>query len=283
MGKSRARIKKFIFFFVTSLVTLLATSAGAKPTLPFNLGAALQSFRFPPFQQYIEKRQSDTAKNFSGRRIDSNSLRMVYFHDLTIAVVELGAEKLLIGCELIEVFSDPERELVLKKLERVNRPLEIGFKDMIKLMYQCELIENQMEEANAVGAVAQEEKPQSDQAVQESRSNLFANSFESITLLSGIIPGTKWCGTGDIATTYHDLGTEALVDRCCRTHDLCPSKVRAYQNRYNLENNSLYTKSHCTCDDMLYSCLKHSNSSAGNVLGQIYFNLVQLMVAGSVH
>lgn len=40
---------------------------------------------------------------WSGRRIDANSLQMVYYHDLTIAVVELGAKKLLLGCELIEV------------------------------------------------------------------------------------------------------------------------------------------------------------------------------------
>lgn len=180
---------------------------------------------------------------------------------------------------------------MLKKLSKINRPLEISFKDMIKLMYQCELIDKN-EEKNEPYAAALT----SDQSVQESRSSLFNNQFESISLLSGIIPGrfikyffstlkfisnntiqgTKWCGTGDIAETYHDLGSEANVDRCCRTHDLCPSKVRAYQKRYNLENDSLYTKSHCTCDDMLYSCLKHSNSSAGNLLGTIYFNLVQV-------
>lgn len=62
------------------------------------------------------------------------------------------------------------------------------------------------------------------------------------SLFSGIIPGTKWCGTGDIADTYHDLGEDATMDRCCRTHDLCPLKVRAYQKRYNLNNNSIYTK-----------------------------------------
>lgn len=68
MGKisSRARIKKFIFFFTTAIVTLLATQAGAKPTLPFSIGAALESWRFPPFQQFIEKKQQeDVAKNFS--------------------------------------------------------------------------------------------------------------------------------------------------------------------------------------------------------------------------
>lgn len=157
-------------------------------------------------------------------------------------------------------------------------------------MYQCELIDKAEEKNDFTDEL------QNDQALQESRGSLFDNqAFPSISLLSGIIPGlipyfllscsynhflsnlgTKWCGTGDIAKNYHDLGTESDVDRCCRTHDLCPSKVRPYQKRYELENNSLYTKSHCTCDDMLFSCLKFSNSSAGNLLGTIYFNLVQV-------
>jgi len=31
-----------------------------------------------------------------------------------------------------------------------------------------------------------------------------------------IMPGTKWCGQGDIAENYHDLGYHADVDKCCR-------------------------------------------------------------------
>lgn len=60
--------------------------------------------------------------------------------------------------------------------------------------------------------------------------------------LSLLLPGTKWCGTGDIAETYSDLGSEMAMDRCCRQHDLCPIKIRAYQNKYELMNDSLYTK-----------------------------------------
>lgn len=106
IARKTSRLKKFLFLLVTSVITFLATTAGAKPTLPFNLGTSLQfpSLKtFAPFQQYIEKRQAEASKRFTGRRFDSNSLRMVYYHDMTIAVVELGPEKLLLGCELIEV------------------------------------------------------------------------------------------------------------------------------------------------------------------------------------
>lgn len=88
--------------------------------------------------------------------------------------------------------------------------------------------------------------------------------------------GTKWCGTGDIAKNYHDLGSEANVDMCCRAHDLCPVKVRAYSRRYNITNGSLYTKSHCKCDDKLYDCLKNSSSQTAKLMGNVYFNLVQV-------
>lgn len=56
------------------------------------------------------------------------------------------------------------------------------------------------------------------------------------------IAGTKWCGTGDIAGSYYDLGTEKQLDKCCRTHDLCPVKVSGLKTQYNLTNYSLYTK-----------------------------------------
>jgi secretory phospholipase A2 len=114
----------------------------------------------------------------------------------------------------------------------------------------------------------------SDQDHQAMKRGIFNTS--PLSLFSGIIPGTKWCGTGDIAQNYYDLGMETSMDRCCRTHDLCPAKVRAYQKRYDLVNNSLYTKSHCTCDDQFFSCLKATNTSAAQVMGSIYFNIVQV-------
>lgn len=32
------------------------------------------------------------------------------------------------------------------------------------------------------------------------------------------------------------------MDTCCRQHDLCPIKIRAYEAKYNITNNSIYTK-----------------------------------------
>lgn len=105
---------------------------------------------------------------------------------------------------------------------------------MLKLMSQCEQVDgfNETREKKNVNFEEEDE--------QDTNRGIF--SVNPISLFSGIIPGTKWCGTGDIADTYYDLGADSQMDRCCRTHDLCPLKIRAYQKKYKLYNNSLYTK-----------------------------------------
>ncbi|KFB49061.1 AGAP000899-PA-like protein [Anopheles sinensis] len=303
-------LARFLFVLVAGILSgTLLTTARAKPTLSFQLS------QIPGFTHIVERRLMDAMKSYSERRLDVESLRMIYFHDQTVAVVELGPAKRLIGCELIEIYNDADGVELLRNLSTINRPLEISFRDMIKLMEQCEQVDRLNErnnyrateapEGSGVGPIAYRIGPdagepngsyQADQpaaGADDSGSGGGAGGFlamimknrsskrgifqsGSFSLLSGIIPGTKWCGTGDIAESYHDLGDDATMDRCCRTHDLCPMKVRAYQKRYNLSNNSIYTKSHCKCDDMLYECLKATNTSAAQVMGSIYFNLVQV-------
>uniref|UniRef100_A0A182QX73 Phospholipase A2 n=1 Tax=Anopheles farauti TaxID=69004 RepID=A0A182QX73_9DIPT len=300
--KPSARCRRLLLVLVAGILSgTLLTTARAKPTLPFQLS------KIPGFTHIVERRLMDAMKTYSERRLDVESLRMIYFHDQTVAVVELGPAKRLIGCELIEIYNDVDGVDLLRNLSTINRPLEISFRDMIKLMEQCEQVDRLNERNNyratdaPVGSqVAYRIAPtgaddggngsQSQQESDDSSNNggflallmknrsskrgIFYSS--SFSLLSGIIPGTKWCGTGDIAESYHDLGEDATMDRCCRTHDLCPMKVRAYQKRYNLSNNSIYTKSHCKCDDMLFECLKQTNTSAAQVMGSVYFNLVQV-------
>uniref|UniRef100_A0A182MKG7 Phospholipase A2 n=1 Tax=Anopheles culicifacies TaxID=139723 RepID=A0A182MKG7_9DIPT len=268
------------------------------------------NFHFTRLQCLATKRLVVVARwlTHRERRLDVESLRMIYFHDQTVAVVELGPAKRLIGCELIEIYNDADGGELLRNLSTINRPLEISFRDMIKLMEQCEQIDRLNERnsyrpveasdsspiAYRIGTGPDRDVPDEDSSNnsgtgtttsnggflamimknRNSKRGIFYSS--SFSLLSGIIPGTKWCGTGDIAESYHDLGEDAAMDRCCRTHDLCPMKVRAYQKRYNLSNNSIYTKSHCKCDDMLFECLKQTNTSAAQVMGSVYFNLVQV-------
>ncbi|CAG2115775.1 unnamed protein product [Medioppia subpectinata] len=38
-------------------------------------------------------------------------------------------------------------------------------------------------------------------------------------------PNTKWCGPGNTAQTYDDLGADYETDTCCRDHDHCDINV----------------------------------------------------------
>lgn len=67
---------------------------------------------------------------------------------------------------------------------------------MLQLMNQCDIVEKQNEKRNQ----SRNTLPADDDS---SRVFQFKSPF---SVFSGIIPGTKWCGTGDIATTYNDLG-----------------------------------------------------------------------------
>ncbi|XP_076244144.1 uncharacterized protein LOC143185222 [Calliopsis andreniformis] len=194
---------------------------------------------------------------------DRGEITAVYYHDQTIAVVDVDSNNELHNCNLIEVYEPEEANEVLRNLSSVTIPQLVSFQEITKLMQQCELL---------------------DKIQHDVLSNSMLNSLSrgtrvvgnSLSLLSGILPGTKWCGTGDIAENYHDLGQEAEIDRCCRSHDLCPVKIRAQQTRYNLTNYSLYTKSHCICDEALYNCLKATKHPTANIMGHIYFNLVKV-------
>lgn len=119
------------------------------------------------------------------------------------------------------------------KLSRINRPLKIGFGDMLKLMQQCNQVEklrtSPKRRASDVAALyernsdvkdeEQDDNIQGDAPIvdnspeNQNRGILSGNPF---SLLSGVFPGTKWCGTGDIAKNFHDLGEEKDMDRCCR-------------------------------------------------------------------
>ncbi|VVC44188.1 Phospholipase A2 domain,Phospholipase A2, histidine active site [Cinara cedri] len=206
-------------------------------------------------------------KTYTGYKLNPKSLRMIYYYDQTIAIVEVGDAKALLNCELVEIYNDDEGKEMLKNLTKINKPLRITLDQMMRLMGQCDLLDPSQVDANEVrlrtlGASDNQTDSNGDRKTTAS------------SLYSGILPGTKWCGSGDLATSFFDLGPEIKLDKCCRTHDLCPSKVRSFSTRYNITNNSMYTKSHCMCDQTFYNCLKKAKHPTGDIMGSIYFNLL---------
>ncbi|GLG99291.1 Phospholipase A2 [Gryllus bimaculatus] len=147
---------------------------------------------------------------------------------------------------------------VLKNLSSINKAIPISLKEMRELMHECKDLEPPDGANNKT--IGDSPNPQ---------------KIDPWSIITGIVPGTKWCGNGDIASTYFDLGYFTEVDKCCRAHDICPVKVRGFETRYNIKNVSFYTKSHCDCDTTFYQCLKATQHPAANLMGRFYFNLLR--------
>lgn len=185
---------------------------------------------------------------------------MVYYYDLTILIEERDGGKLL-NCEIIDV-SNYDFEKAKKSItEAVGLPVNhIDMDKMVKIMQECQSLPvTPLSEFEIKGNATYT----NDQITQLRKRDRYVYR----------ILGTKWCGKGNIAHNYYDLGTEIEVDKCCRTHDFCPSNIPPRTTRYNLANTDTYTKSHCTCDENLRECLKSTRHSTGDLTHFMYFTI----------
>uniref|UniRef100_A0A8C5GWB0 phospholipase A2 n=2 Tax=Gouania willdenowi TaxID=441366 RepID=A0A8C5GWB0_GOUWI len=87
-------------------------------------------------------------------------------------------------------------------------------------------------------------------------------------------PGTLWCGAGNMADHYDQLGEFADTDSCCRTHDHCPHVIHAFSSKYGYTNFKWHSICHCDCDNALKTCLRKVNDSSSRVVGQAFFNVI---------
>ncbi|XP_049539851.1 uncharacterized protein LOC125953979 isoform X2 [Anopheles darlingi] len=89
-------------------------------------------------------------------------------------------------------------------------------------------------------------------------------------------PNTKWCGKGHSASRYNQLGGASRADMCCRKHDHCQLMIPAMGTRWQLFNFGAITLSHCACDKRFRTCLKMADSSDANLVGKLFFNIMQM-------
>ncbi|XP_018568848.1 uncharacterized protein LOC108909097 isoform X2 [Anoplophora glabripennis] len=90
-----------------------------------------------------------------------------------------------------------------------------------------------------------------------------------------IVPGTLWCGHHHDADVYTQLGSLSGTDRCCRRHDHCKFNVPGLTEKYDFFNVRPFTLSHCRCDNSFRACLKMVRTSDANLVGKLFFNVVQ--------
>uniref|UniRef100_A0A3P9PRP4 phospholipase A2 n=1 Tax=Poecilia reticulata TaxID=8081 RepID=A0A3P9PRP4_POERE len=91
-----------------------------------------------------------------------------------------------------------------------------------------------------------------------------------------IVPGTLWCGSGNKAPSYADLGVFSDTDSCCREHDQCKHTILSFQSDFGVFNSNIFTMSHCDCDNKFRSCLMEANDSIADVVGYTFFNLLKM-------
>ncbi|XP_068033991.1 group 3 secretory phospholipase A2 isoform X3 [Anomalospiza imberbis] len=90
------------------------------------------------------------------------------------------------------------------------------------------------------------------------------------------LPGTLWCGAGNSAGNWSELGLFRGPDRCCREHDQCWAQITALQFNYGIRNYRLHTVSHCDCDARFRRCLLAINDTVSNIIGVTFFNLLEV-------
>uniref|UniRef100_A0A667Z300 phospholipase A2 n=1 Tax=Myripristis murdjan TaxID=586833 RepID=A0A667Z300_9TELE len=91
-----------------------------------------------------------------------------------------------------------------------------------------------------------------------------------------IVPGTLWCGSGNKAPSYADLGVFSDTDSCCREHDQCKHTILSFQSNFGVFNSNIFTMSHCSCDNRFRSCLMDAKDSISDVVGYTFFNLLKM-------
>uniref|UniRef100_A0A8C3V0C8 Phospholipase A2 group III n=1 Tax=Catharus ustulatus TaxID=91951 RepID=A0A8C3V0C8_CATUS len=89
------------------------------------------------------------------------------------------------------------------------------------------------------------------------------------------LPGTLWCGAGDSAGNWNELGLFRGPDRCCREHDQCWAQITALQFNYGIRNYRLPSSS-LLPPCRFRRCLLAINDTVSNIIGVTFFNLLEV-------
>ncbi|KAK3550224.1 hypothetical protein QTP86_021249 [Hemibagrus guttatus] len=91
-----------------------------------------------------------------------------------------------------------------------------------------------------------------------------------------MIPGTLWCGSGNKASDFSDLGLFEETDKCCREHDHCKQTIASFEFGFGIFNSNFFTLSHCDCDSKFRSCLHNAKDRMSDMVGYGYFNVLKM-------
>jgi len=183
--------------------------------------------------------------------------RTIYHYGKTLAEIYLKKESPLEiqFCSLWQVEEVDEKYEFFEEIDRDSSVVRLKLQDMLDLINRC----NHHPSTHKISSIKSTTlTPVEDKLVMD-----FVKTGSQM-----IFPGTLWCGRGQIANSFNELGVHYREDRCCRGHDFCPVEV----NAFTLSNLSPYSKSLCECNKMFYDCLKSIKSKPADQIGRIFFN-----------
>lgn len=164
------------------------------------------------------------------------------------------------GKKTVDCYMYGDRYIIDKMVELIPTTLvkEVENEEMNELVDQCsDLLFNELQ--NGIFHTV------------KSPFDSIRKAFKSLL----IFPGTKWCGAGNVSNGYEDLGRAEQTDKCCRTHDHCNDTISGFETKYDLKNKDFYTKSACSCDLEFHSCLYEGENLPSDVVGKVFFNILQ--------
>ncbi|XP_044057146.1 uncharacterized protein proca1 [Siniperca chuatsi] len=147
------------------------------------------------------------------------------------------------------------------KDQRAGRHLETRFARMDEAKLKCREFKERSERSGRVKKDDNDDSALRDKVLKRSKRGF-------------TYPGTLWCGAGNMADHYGQLGEFAQTDSCCRTHDHCPHVIHAFSSNYGHTNFKWHSICHCDCDNALKDCLRKVNDTSSRVVGQAFFNVI---------
>ncbi|CAG5083235.1 Similar to Phospholipase A2 (Apis dorsata), partial [Cotesia congregata] len=93
-----------------------------------------------------------------------------------------------------------------------------------------------------------------------------------------LVPGSLWCGVGNVAIQEDDVGQFHKTDTCCRNRDLCGFKHKEVLLHFESQKDmasKFFGKPVCKCESEFYFCLRRANTFLSRNLGRLYFSIIR--------
>lgn len=193
----------------------------------------------------------------------------LYIQSYVLILISIGIhpEVVLSTPPVIEAFADDTRIVGYIKFENSSRTECFIYSDSGN---ELPINEGQVTKLNS---------SEIDELIKNCSKNYLWQTEETQREKRAIFPGTKWCGVGNIAHSYSDLGRERKLDKCCREHDHCPDFIKPFTYKYGLFNWSLFTRSHCSCDRKFKDCLKQeelTENTSATLVYNMFFKFLNI-------